>query len=183
VFTPEVARKVGLVDRVLTSDEVEGAIRKDVGGSVRIVTPYFLPDQALVSALNIAALRGVTVDIVLPEAPDVRLVRWAAAAQLWQVLGSGCRVWSTPPPFDHAKLLVVDDGWALIGSANLDPRSLRLSFELQVECFDGALACELARLVDGRMEKARRVTLEQMDARRMPARLRDGAARLLSPFL
>lgn len=151
--------------------------------SIRVVTPYFLPDQALVSALNVAALRGVEVDIVLPARTDVRLVQWACAAQLWQVLGSGCRTWLTPPPFDHAKLLVVDDAWTLVGSANLDPRSLRLSFELEVECYDPRLALAVGGLVGERIERARRVTLGMMDARSLPVRVRDGAARLLAPFL
>ena len=151
--------------------------------SVRIVTPYFLPDAALVSALNVAALRGVRVEIVLPEISDVRLVQWAMSAMLWQVLGSGCRVFLTPPPFDHAKLMVVDEAWVLLGSANLDPRSLRLSFEMNVECFDPSLAAAVGRLVQHRIDRGRAVTLRELDQRSLPVRIRDGTARLLTPFL
>lgn len=87
---------------------------------VRIVTPYFLPEQPLISALSVAALRGVEVDIVLPAKVNIPMVQWAATAQLWQVLRPGCRVFVTPLPFDRTKLMVVDREWALFGSSNWD---------------------------------------------------------------
>jgi len=151
--------------------------------SIRIVTPYFLPDPALVVALDAAALRGVEVDIVLPEQSNLPIVGWAQTAQLWQVLQQGCRVWLSPPPFDHSKILVVDGCWSLLGSANWDPRSLRLNFELDVECFDVALAAELEGLVRARIARARPVTLAEVDGRPLLLRLRDGVARLFSPYL
>ncbi len=82
--------------------------------SVRIVTPYFLPDPPLVSALNVAAMRGVQVDIVLPEKTNLPFVTWASRAMWWQVLAHGCRLWLTPPPFDHSKLMIVDGCWACL---------------------------------------------------------------------
>ncbi|QQR45056.1 PLDc N-terminal domain-containing protein [Myxococcus xanthus] len=151
--------------------------------SVRIVTPYFLPDTALITALSVAALRGVQVDILLPEKGNLPLVQWAAWAQLWQVLRPGCRIFLTAPPFDHTKLMVVDGVWSLIGSANWDPRSLRLNFEFNVECYDTVLATQLEGVVAARLRNARPLTLEQVDARALPIRLRDGLARLLSPYL
>jgi cardiolipin synthase len=150
---------------------------------VRIVTPYFLPDAALVTALGVTVMRGVQVDVVLPERGNLRLVEWAQTAQLWQVLERGCRVWLTPPPFDHTKLMVVDGMWSLLGSANWDPRSLRLNFELDVEAFDGDLARRVEALAEARIAAARRLTLADVDRRSLPVKLRDGAARLLSPYL
>jgi cardiolipin synthase A/B len=151
--------------------------------SVRILTPYFIPDGALISNLNAAALRGVQVDIVLPEATDLPHVRWAAFGQLWQVLDHGCRVWLNPGPFDHSKLMVVDGAWTLLGSANWDARSLRLNFELNVECYSVELGARMDGLVQARINGARRVTLEEMNRRSLPVKLRDGAARLFAPFL
>jgi cardiolipin synthase len=151
--------------------------------SVRIMTPYFLPDSALVAALNVAALRGVRVDIMLPQRNNLRLVQWASTAELWHVLGHGCRVWLVPPPFDHSKLMIVDGVWSLIGSANWDPRSLRLNFELDVECYDPALATALEELVKQKLEKAVPVTLADLDGRNILVKLRDGVARLFSPYL
>jgi cardiolipin synthase len=100
---------------------------------VRIVTPYFLPDAGLITALDVTALRGISVEIILPEVNNLAIVQWAATAQLWQVMHRGCKVYYTPPPFDHSKLMLVDDSWALFGSTNWDPRSLRLNFEFGVE--------------------------------------------------
>ncbi len=151
--------------------------------SVAVLTPYFLPDTALITALGTAALRGVEVVILLPAENNLRLVAWAAQAQLWQVLERGCRVVLTPPPFDHTKLLLVDDAWALIGSANWDPRSLRLNFEVGVECYDPPLARALAGLAHAKQTAGREITLAEVDRRPLPIRLRDGLARLLTPYL
>ncbi len=152
--------------------------------SVTIVTPYFLPDAALVATLNVAAMRGVAVDIVLPAESNLRIVQWASTAHLWQVLERGCRVWLTPPPFDHTKLMVIDEAWVLLGSSNLDPRSLRLNFEFDLECYDRRLSEMLQQWVrEERLRDARPVTLAEVDGRRLLVRLRDGVARMLSPFL
>jgi cardiolipin synthase len=111
------------------------------------------------------------------------LVKWASMASLWQILGHGCRVWLTPGPFDHTKLMLVDQDWSLFGSSNWDPRSLRLNFEFDVECYDAELAAQLGQVVSRKLAEARRVTLADVDGRRMPVRLRDGVARLLTPYL
>lgn len=151
--------------------------------SVRVVTPYFIPDQGLITALGAASLRGIDIDIVLPERGNIRVAQWAQTALLWQTLEHGCRVFLQPPPFDHTKLMVVDDAWALVGSANWDARSLRLNFEVDVECYDRALAADLARRIDERRARARPVTLADLDGRSLPVKLRDGAARLFAPYL
>ncbi len=150
---------------------------------VRIVTPYFVPDAGLVSAIDVAVMRGVEIDVVLPERGNLPLVQWAQTAQLWQVLGRGCRVWYSPPPFDHTKAVVVDGVWSLLGSANWDPRSLRLNFELQVECYDADLAARVEALALERIARARPVTLADVDGRPLSVKLRDGVARLFSPYL
>jgi cardiolipin synthase len=151
--------------------------------SVRILTPYFLPDTAIVSALNLAAMRGVQVDIVLPSKNNLPAVQWASRAMWWQVLEHGCRVWLTPPPFDHSKLMIVDECWVLVGSANWDARSLRLNFEFNVECYDADLARRLDGVLETKRAAAHQVTLEEVDARSLPSRLQDGLARLLTPYL
>jgi len=151
--------------------------------SVRILTPYFIPDGSLISNLNAAALRGVQVDIVLPQSTDLPHVQWAAFGQLWQVLDHGCHVWLNPGPFDHSKLMVVDGAWTFFGSANWDARSLRLNFELNVECYSVEFGARMDGLVQARINGARRVTLEEMNRRSLPVKLRDGTARLFAPFL
>jgi len=151
--------------------------------SVQILTPYFLPDPALITALNLAALRGVRVDIVLPAKSNLPFVHWASRAMWWQVLERGCRIWLTPPPFDHSKLMIVDGHWVLLGSANWDTRSLRLNFELNVECYGREFAHEMAVVLGKKLHGAREVTKAEVDKRTIPGKLRDATARLFSPFL
>jgi cardiolipin synthase len=151
--------------------------------SVKIVTPYFLPDNALITALNLASLRGVRVDIILPAKNNLPFVHWASRALWWQVLERGCHLWLTPPPFDHSKLMIVDGHWVLLGSANWDARSLRLNFELNVECYNREFAREMEKFVEEKISAAHEVTLAEVDARILPAKLRDAIARLFSPYL
>ena len=151
--------------------------------SVRVLTPYFVPDGALITAVDVAAMRGVEVDIVLPARSDLPHVHWAAWGQLWQVLERGCRIWSSAGPFDHSKLMVVDGAWTLLGSANWDARSLRLNFELNVECYSVEFGARMDGLVQARINAAQRVTMDQVNARSLPVKLRDGVARLFAPFL
>lgn len=164
--------------RLALSGAVSGARE-----SVQIITPYFLPEELLIGALNVAALRGVTVDIILPAKNNLIMVQWASTALLWQLLERGCRVWLSPPPFDHTKLIVVDRAWTMFGSANWDPRSLRLNFEFDIECYDLDLARSLDALACSKRSAARQITLADVDARGIPVRLRDGVARLLTPYL
>lgn len=151
--------------------------------SVQILTPYFLPDSGLITALNLAALRGVRVDIILPGKSNLRFVDWASCALWWQVLERGCRIWLTPPPFDHSKIMIVDGHWALFGSANWDARSLRLNFELNVEAYGRNFADEMEKVIQDKLRGAREVTLAEADGRSYPAKLRDAFFRLFSPYL
>jgi cardiolipin synthase len=171
-------------------DEAFGRVRWAMIGalnaaqrSARIVTPYFIPDGSLITALNAAALRGVDVDIVLPEQSDLPHVRWAAFGQLWQVLDHGCEVYLRPGPFDHSKLMVVDGAYVLLGSANWDARSLRLNFELDVECYNVEFGARMDGMVESRISQSRPYTLAQVNARPLPVKLRDGIARLFAPYL
>ncbi len=151
--------------------------------SVRIWTPYFVPDQAVLAAISTAALRGVEIDLLVPAQGDHALVQWASQAHHWQVLEHGARIHAREGPFDHSKLLLVDDAWACIGSANWDARSLRLNFEFNVEIYDATLGRELANLFEAARAQAVEITPDVVGTRPLPVRLRDGAARLLTPIL
>lgn len=151
--------------------------------SIRIVTPYFIPDAPMITALTVAALRGVQVDIVLPERGNVPVAQWASRALLWQLLTPGCRVHLSAAPFDHSKLFVIDRTWSLFGTTNWDARSLRLNFELDVECYDEQFAGMMDDLVAERIAASRAFTLADADGRPFLIRVRDGFARLLSPYL
>jgi cardiolipin synthase len=151
--------------------------------SIRICSPYFLPDLTLTSALAIAAQRGIEVDIVIPSQNNLALVDAAMTAQLDQVLRPGCRVWRATGPFDHSKLMAVDGAWALIGSSNLDSRSLRLNFELDVEIYDRDIAGEVDAAIRQRIASAWPETLATLRARPLLTRLRNRTVWLASPYL
>ncbi|MCJ7798229.1 MAG: phospholipase D-like domain-containing protein, partial [Polaromonas sp.] len=150
---------------------------------VRILTPYFLPDEVLLTTLQITALRGVAVDIVLPARSNLPLLDWAMRPQMGRLLRAGCRVHLSPPPFDHSKLFLVDDAWSLIGSTNWDARSLRLNFEYNLECHDTRLVEQLDTLVRQRLELAQALDVAVLDRQPIAGHLRDRLAGLLSPYL
>jgi cardiolipin synthase len=150
---------------------------------IYLATPYFVPSSSLITSISMAALRGVKVTLLLPSFVDHRFMRWVADAYLWEFLEHGVRIVRRPPPFVHTKLLVVDDRWTLLGSANLDPRSLRLNFEFNVEAYDVSLARNLADWLERLAAEGERVTLQSIDSRPAHHRLRDGIAKLFSPWL
>jgi len=150
---------------------------------VRIVTPYFLPDNVLLTTLQVTALRGVVVDIVLPGRSNLPLFDWAMRPQFAELVASGCRVHLTGPAFDHTKLFLVDEAWSLIGSTNWDARSLRLNFEYNLECHDAALVQQLDVLVNERIQRAHRLSSAELAGQSLAGRLRDRLVWLLSPYL
>lgn len=149
--------------------------------SIKIATPYFLPEERLIMALRLAAMRGVDVDIVIPMQSDHFVMDWAARAHVGPVLEAGGRLWRAPKPFEHSKLLAIDGQWALIGSANWDVRSMRLNFEINMEVYDA----DFTALVEEQIEKRKGqpLTLKKINRRPLMIRLRDRAARLLLPYL
>ncbi|AZW11987.1 cardiolipin synthase [Bordetella bronchiseptica] len=150
---------------------------------VRIQSPYFLPDQTLIGALGTAARRGIRVDIVIPGSNNLRLVNYAMSAQLDQVIRTGCRVWRSAGAFDHSKLLTVDDAWSYVGSSNMDPRSLRLNFELDTEIYDRELAGWIGQRIDAQIRHARQETLQALNAQPFIKRLRNKVIWLATPYL
>jgi cardiolipin synthase len=150
---------------------------------ISIMTPYFLPTPDIVSALQIAALSGIEVSVVLPERSNLRFMDWATRARMIHDLEHGIQVYLQPPPFAHSKLFVVDGEYSVIGTANLDARSLRLNYELGVEVFDRQFAQNLTTLIDRSIENSRALTMEELSNRSFLERLRDGVCWLASPYL
>ena len=150
---------------------------------VRIQSPYLLPDVALIAALSTTARRGVIVDIVVPGANNLKLVNAAMMAQIDQLIETGCRVWRASGTFDHSKLFTVDGGWSYVGSSNIDPRSLRLNFELDLEVYDRGIAKEIEAKVDDIIAHAERITLRMVRRDPFWIRLRNKVVWLASPYL
>lgn len=150
---------------------------------VVITTPYFLPDRSLIGALAVAARRGVRIDILLPIRSNLPIVDFAVTAQLEEIIEIGCRVWHSSGSFDHAKLMAVDGEWAYIGSSNLDPRSFRLNFEIDLEVYDPNLAAWIENHIDAHIAAATPVTAVSLANHKFWRRLRDRTCWLASPYL
>lgn len=150
---------------------------------IRIMSPYFLPDRELISALVTACMRGVEVDIIVPGVNNLRLVDRAMTAQFDQTLKGGCRIWRSNGAFNHSKLMTVDDAWAYIGSSNLDQRSLRLNFEIDLEVMDEAFVASINSRIDETLENADPVTLDGLARRPFAERLLNRIFWLGSPYL
>lgn len=149
--------------------------------SVLIMTPYFLPERDLIVALQTAALRGVEVGIVVPRRSNLPFVDWAMQHALPALVAQGVRVFRREN-FSHAKLFAVDGRYALIGSANLDPRSLRLNFEVGVEIFDENFARAIEIVIRSDMVGPEETVAGLAGRGRLP-RLRDAAMALFTPYL
>lgn len=150
---------------------------------IRIQSPYFLPDQVLLGALNTAARRGVRVDIVIPKDNNLQLVSRAMMAQIDQVIAAGAHVWLATGQFNHSKLLTIDGQWSYVGSSNMDPRSLRLNFELDIEIYCKETAQKLQDLIDQEIQHADALTLKELHDFPFKKRLLNRLIWLASPYL
>ena len=151
--------------------------------SIDIHMPYFLPHRELLSALQGAILRGVKVRVVLPERSNLRVVDWATRKMLWELIVWDIEIYYKPKPFAHSKLILVDEHYALVGSANMDARSLRLNFELGVEMFGGKINAELRSHASSVLAASRLITLEELDQRPVWEKTRDAFFWLFSSYL
>jgi cardiolipin synthase A/B len=150
---------------------------------VKIITPYFLPNAVLIAALRLCAVRGVKVTILTPAENNIPFVGWAAQTLYPELLAVGCRIFESPPPFDHSKIFLIDGVWSFLGSTNWDPRSLRLNFEFNLACHDSELCQRLAAEMDAKLAHSHEITHEMLEAAPVFQRLRNGFARLFIPVL
>jgi cardiolipin synthase len=150
---------------------------------IRIQSPYFLPEPVLLGALVTAARRGVEVSVVIPASNNLKLVSAAMEAQLDMLLHGGVHVWRAKGAFDHSKLMTVDSQWCYVGSSNVDPRSQRLNFELDLEVYDPVLVRRIDSLIEAKIVNAQRATLAELSNRPFWLRLRNRFIWLFSPLL
>ncbi len=148
-----------------------------------LTTPYFVPDEPTVRALCNAAYRGIDVRVLVPAESDVPVAQAAGRFFYGPLLRSGVRIFEYLPAVLHAKTVVVDGSWALVGSANLDFRSFTLNFELGAVVFDRPFALRLEERFTRDLSESRAVTLADVEGRGFAHRVRLGFARLLAPLL
>tara|TARA_R110000787_G_scaffold170629_18_gene283342 strand:- start:4007 stop:5458 length:1452 start_codon:yes stop_codon:yes gene_type:complete len=151
--------------------------------AVCIMTPYFIPPPELSSALINAALRGIEISLILPERSNHAWLDAATRRWLVQMSAFPISVYRRPLPFAHSKLVIVDDYYTVIGSANLDSRSLSLNFELMLEVYDQTFARSMLAHFAQVRDSCRVLDAVELKNRPMPKRLLDAFFWLFSPYL
>ena len=149
---------------------------------VLIVTPYFVPPEPLILALRQAAFRGVDVKILVPSSNNHPTLKLASQALYATLLVSGVRIFEREPPFIHAKAAVVDDGTAIIGSANFDPRSLFLNYETNLVVFGEAFAAQLKSAILSDLACSREITYSEWRRRPLASKLAENFFNLFHPI-
>lgn len=173
----------GPTSRVETFHHLLVSALNEAEERVIVTTPYFIPDQATLVALELAARRGARVELVVPATSDSRFVTAASRAHYADLLDAGMRVHEHDGGFLHAKTMSVDHDLALIGSANFDRRSFRLNFELNLLLFDAGAVDDLVEIQERYLEGSRRIDPEEWASRSRFRQIGDDMARLVSPLL
>lgn len=150
---------------------------------VLLATPYFVPDEPVLTALVTASLRGVDVTLLVPRSTDHHIVRAAGRSFYDELLKAGIRVHEYLPGFLHAKTVIVDGVFASVGSANLDQRSFRLNYELNIALYGESVAGELETIFEQDLTVSREITAEDRRTVGTFERFGEACARVLSPLL
>lgn len=150
---------------------------------VYIQSPYFIPDESFFDAIRIATLAGIDVRIMIPNKPDHMFVYWATYSYVGPLVEAGAKVYHYEKGFIHAKMIVVDDEIASVGTANIDVRSFSLNFEVNALIYDRTLAHRLAEIFESDILDCSELTIELYKNRSTYTKFRESISRLLSPIL
>jgi cardiolipin synthase len=150
---------------------------------VWIATPYFVPDGRVLGALQLAALRGVDVRILMPRTADHWFFKFVPYTYLPEIEQAGVKTYLYEPGFMHQKTLLVDKDYAAVSTANLDNRSFRLNFEITVLFADAGFAADVEHMLEDDFSRATQITQQDFDERSYAFRVAARATRLLAPVL
>jgi len=148
-----------------------------------IASPYFVPDAPVIRALQLAALRGVDVRVIIPETADSRLVQLAAFAFFERLADTGVKFLFHNPGFMHQKVILVDDDFASVGTANFDNRSFRLNFEIVAAVPDRGFAADVERMLENDLKQCRPIQPDEYVGRSFWFRLQVRVAYLVSQVM
>ena len=151
--------------------------------SIFIQTPYFLPSDALLKALQSAALSGVDVRLMIPRHPDSVMLRLATGSYLKEVMLSGIKVYFYEPTVMHAKVVIVDDEFVTTGSTNFDFRSFEHNFEFNVLIYSKKLNKQMRSIFEDDMQKSTRLSIGKWKQRPLLHKALESVVRLISPIL
>ena len=173
----------GPYTRVQAIEQVVVSVIYAARREVVLTTPYFVPSESLMTALISAAASGVAVTLIVPAKVDSRLVHFASQSFQSDLLAAGVRVALYQPGLLHTKSITVDGEFSLFGSLNLDPRSLRLDFEITLAVYDADFTAAVRRLQQTYLKHAVLLTAADCRSRSGPERFAEDAARLAGPLL
>jgi cardiolipin synthase len=148
-----------------------------------ISTPYFTPNAALLTALKVAALSGIDVRLLIPGRSDERVVYWATRSYVQELLEAGVKVYMYTGGFNHSKLIIIDDGFCSVGSANIDTRSFEDNFEVSALIYDRSVAGVLVEAYEADLRSSHLLSVEEWERRSNWSGALESLARLLSPLL
>ncbi|MCL2286816.1 MAG: cardiolipin synthase [Firmicutes bacterium] len=151
--------------------------------SVYIQSPYFVPDDALFTALRIAAISGVDVRIMYPANPDHPFVYWAGSSYVGELMCAGVKGYEYTNGFIHSKTIMIDSKICSVGTANMDVRSFKINFETQAFIQDAAITQELEKAFERDMEDCRLLTLRTYNQRKRRVKIKESISRLFSPLI
>jgi cardiolipin synthase len=151
--------------------------------SVKIMTPYFIPDQILMTSLHAAVLRGVSIEIIVPQHSNIPCVDWVMEANFSRIIEHGIQIYKNKRPFDHSKIVLIDDIWSFIGSSNWDARSLEFNFEINLECYNKVLNTKLTDMFTLKKHNSIAVVADEINDLPIYKKIRNNLFRLFSPYL
>ena len=150
---------------------------------VYIQTPYFLPSESLLKALQSAALSGVDVRLMIPERPDSLMLRLATGSYIKECLLSGIKIYLYEPTVMHAKVVIIDDDFVTTGSTNFDFRSFEHNFEFNALIYSKELNSKMKEIFDADLQQCTRVSMGKWKQRPLMQKALESIVRLISPIL
>ena len=155
----------------------------DAKQSIQIATPYFVPDDDILSALKIASLSGVTVSLLMPSIADRAISFYASRSFYKELMKSGIHIYTYDPGFVHSKLLIIDEKIATMGTCNMDMRSFHLNFEVNAVLFENESVKDLVYHFKKDLEQSSRVQPDEFEERPRKHRIAEALSRLAAPML
>jgi cardiolipin synthase len=151
--------------------------------SIYISTPYFMPNESILTAIRSASLSGVDVRILLPKRSDSKFVMWSSNSYIGELLEAGIKVYLYEKGFPHSKLMIIDDVFCSIGTANMDIRSFDQNFEVNALIYDSKIAVAMRNIFMNDIKGLQSIRPDEWSARRGWMVFRESVARLFSPML
>jgi cardiolipin synthase len=150
---------------------------------IYISTPYFMPNESILTALRTAALSGIDVRMLLPEQSDSKVVHWSSFSFISQLLDAGIKIYLYRKGFTHSKLMIVDDAFCSIGTANMDIRSFDQNFEVNALIYDNRTTAAMRNIFMNDIRDLKHIDINDWGKRSRWVVLRESVARLFSPLL